>query len=181
MWRRALVTCLVLAWPLGAPAQEAAPSPILVIDQERLLEESAFGVALRARLEDAARALAAENRQIEADLGAEERELTERRPTLPVEEFRALADEFDAKVQRLREEQDAKSDALTQMSDEGRRQFFSLLAPVLSGVLRERGAVLLIDRRNAILSADSIDITDEAIARIDAAIGTGGQSGTTAP
>jgi hypothetical protein len=44
--------------------------------------------------------------------------------------------------------------------------------------MRERGAVALIDGRAVLLSADSIDITAEAIARIDAEIGEGQIDGT---
>ena len=38
-----------------------------------------------------------------------EQELTRLRPTTPAEEFRALADEFDARVERIRSEQDEKA------------------------------------------------------------------------
>ena len=40
MWRRALVTCLVLLWPVTGAAQDAVPSPVLVIDQELYKYES---------------------------------------------------------------------------------------------------------------------------------------------
>ncbi len=41
--------------------------------------------------------------------------------------------------------------------------------PVLSDLVRERGAVVVLDRRDVFLSADAIDITDEAIARLNTA------------
>ena len=39
--------------------------------------------------------------------------------------------------------------------------------------MSELGAVVLIDKSVAVLSMDSIDVTDEAIAKIDAVLGDG--------
>jgi Skp family chaperone for outer membrane proteins len=166
--------------PAPAPALELPP-PILTIDGERLFEATAFGRRVSSEIEAAARALAAENREIEARLIAEERDLTERRPGLTPEEFRPLADAFDEKVQRLRTEQDQKQRAVEALRDQSRQDFVGKIGPVLSAIVRERGALVILDRRSVFLSADSIDITSDAIARIDAAIGDGAASGTDAP
>ncbi len=169
-WRGlpAALLAATLAGPVAAQTtQVEVPPPILTIDGDRLLEDSAFGRQLSRDLEARARALAAENRQIEEELLAEERDLTERRDDLAPEEFRTLADAFDAKVQMLRERQDRKERELTQSRDAERQLFFQQVAPVLSEIVRERGALVILDRRNVFLSADSIDITDEAIRRFD--------------
>jgi Skp family chaperone for outer membrane proteins len=171
---------IVAAWLLGAGAafaqqqppvpQVELPPPVLTIDAERLLAESAFGRALAAEVDAAARALAEENRRIEADLLAEEKDLTERRAMMSPDEFRPMADAFDEKVQRLRAEQDEKERALADLRESGRQRFFREAVPILSVIVRERGALVLLDRRDVFLSADAIDITDVAIARIDAAV-----------
>jgi Skp family chaperone for outer membrane proteins len=169
-WRGlpAALLAATLAGPVaGQTTQVEVPPPILTIDGDRLLEDSAFGRQLSREFESRARDLAAENRQIEEELVAEERDLTERRDDLPPEEFRTLADAFDAKVQMLRQRQDQKERELTQSRDAERQRFFQQVAPVLSEIVRERGALVILDRRNVFLSADSIDITDEAIRRFD--------------
>jgi Skp family chaperone for outer membrane proteins len=170
---------IVAAWLLGAGAafaqaqpapQVELPPPVLTIDADRLLAESAFGRALAAEVDAAAQALAEENRRIEAELLAEEKDLTERRAMMSPDEFRPMADAFDEKVQRLRTEQDEKERALADLREEGRQRFFREAVPVLSEIVREQGALVLLDRRDVFLSADAIDITDVAIARIDAAV-----------
>lgn len=169
---------VVAAWMMGAGSafaqeppqpQVALPPPVLTIDADRLLAESAFGRALSAEVDAAAQALAEENRRIEADLLAEEKDLTERRSMMSPDEFRPMADAFDEKVQRVRAEQDEKERALADLREEGRQRFFREAVPVLSAILREQGALVLLDRRDVFLSADAVDITDAAIARIDAA------------
>lgn len=158
--------------PLAAQVPEL-PAPFVTVDQERLFAESAFGRRAIAEIERRSRALAAENRRIEAELVAEERALTELRPTLPHAEFRTRAEAFDAKVQQLRAEQDQKEVEVSALRDGAQAVFFARVGPVLGEVIRERGAVAILDRRVVILAVDSIDVTEAAIARIDAVLGDG--------
>ena len=164
-----LAALVVFCTVAAAPAQEVLPSPILIIDQDRLFAETRLGSETLADLERAAQELAAENNQIETSLIDEERALTEQRATLPADEFRNLANAFDQKVQKLRGEQDEKARILTRAGDEARGAFFNEVAVMISEIVREKGALVVIDRRDVFLSADRIDITDEAIDRINAA------------
>lgn len=164
---------VALAGPAAAQEFGVAQSPILTIDQDRLYAGSAFGQRARDELAADSSALAAENRRIESELIAEEEALTQQRPDLPPEEFRALADAFDEKVQRIRDEQDAKSRALARRDEAERQRFYSQIVGILGGLLRERGAVAIIERRSIFIAVEAIDITDAAIARIDATLGDG--------
>ena len=123
------------------------PPQILTLDQDRLFAESDFGKRVAAEIEERSRSLAAENRQLEAELTAEEKALTEARPTLPATEFRAKADAFDAKVQRIRAEQDDKARALTAFRDSERQRLAAALGPILAEIARDRGALAVMDRR----------------------------------
>jgi Skp family chaperone for outer membrane proteins len=165
----AFLPALVLA-TVPAPAVRAQDTPpaIIVIDQERLFQESALGQSITSELEERSATLAAENRVIEAELIAEERSLTERRSELAPEEFRALADDFDEKVDRLRSEQDAKTRDLVAVRDAGRQNFTQSVGPILLDYMRQTGASVMIDRRSVVATADRVDVTDELIAEIDA-------------
>ncbi len=170
---------LAAAVPLTATAQEAVAadplfrSPILTIDPDALFSQSLFGQRISAQLQAETDALAAENRRIEADLTAEERSLTERRPTMAPEAFRAEAEAFDTKVQGIRSAQDAKERDLQRTLTEGRDAFLEIVRPILGTLMQERGSVLILDRRSVFLGLGVIDITDEAIAAVDAAVGDG--------
>lgn len=175
LWALALGLSLAGA---AAPAQQAVrpgvvQSQILTVEIDRLFAESAYGRRITQMLETEGAEIAAENRRIEAALTAEEKDLTEKRATLSTTEFRALAEAFDQKVQELRREQDTKARALGNLSEDRRRQFLSAAEPVLAQLMREAGAAVILDKRTVFLSAGVIDITDTAIARIDAAIGDG--------
>lgn len=176
---RALVAALLLGLASGpALAQDdlsmgQVRSPILTIDVDRLLAETRYGKRLDEDLRAREEALAAENRRIEAELTSEERDLTARRPTMEVESFRAEAEAFDARVQRIRAEQDAKEQALTDSVEQGRAAFLNAATPVLARLMIDRGAAVILERRDVFLSASLVDITDEAIAAIDAQLGDG--------
>jgi Skp family chaperone for outer membrane proteins len=168
----ALGLWLALA-PPPAFAQQATPPQLLTLDQERLYSDSLYGKALEEKSLADTQALAAENRKIEADLSAEEAALTERRKLETPEAFEILAEAFDAKVEKIRAEQEAKAIALKSGRDTQRQQFFDAAVPVLAELMRQSGAYAILNHDAVILSFDSIDITTRAIAALDATLGDG--------
>lgn len=157
--------------PLAPPdggASTSVMSPVLIVDPDRLFSGSDLGRKLNASLDASARALAAENREIELQLEAEERDLAEQRASLTPEEFRTLADDFDRRVSELRDTQAQKAQLLDRQRNENRLRFLQLVAPLLAQMMRDAGAVVILNRGDVFLSASSIDITDAAIARINA-------------
>lgn len=148
-------------------------APIVTLDRERLFAESMMGKALQAQLEEASAALIAENRRLEAALEEEELALTAQRATMPAEEFRKLAAEFDSRVEALRNAQDTKSRGLTRQRDENRQKLFDAAIPVLGALMVDIQAVAIIERSAIILTFDQLDITEQAIARMDATLGAG--------
>jgi Skp family chaperone for outer membrane proteins len=169
-WLRAVAGGMVLA--AQVQAQEVQVAPILTLDQDRFSLESDFGRAALERERADTAALEQENKRIEADLVAEEQALTEQRKTLSPEDFAAKADAFDAKVERIRTEQDAKARALTESRDKDRQAFLQAAVPVLGALLGEKQATAIFDKSQVIVALSAIDITDEAIAKVNAALAT---------
>ncbi|WP_253276801.1 OmpH family outer membrane protein [Ruegeria sp. 6PALISEP08] len=170
---RALCVFSVL---FGAPVANAQQlgvpqASVVTLSSEKLFSDSAFGQRVLREVETESALLAEENERIVAELSQEEKELTEQRTSLPTEEFRPLAEAFDVKVQSHREGQRAKLDALAQRSEKAQQTFFEIVRPILVDLLREFGASVMIERSNVVVS--TADITEAAIARIDAAIGDG--------
>ncbi len=160
--------------PPEAQTTQTLPTGILVLNQDRLLAQSEYGQRIQSELEAAAQALTLENREIEAQLTAEELRLTELRPTTAPDEFRVMAEEFDVRVEGIRSAQEAKGRDLQSQADTAQARFFEIATPILLDIVRTRGAAVLLDNRGVLLSADAIDITDDALARINAEIGDGG-------
>ena len=169
----AILVLAMLAAPVTAQDAPLIRSQVLSLDQDRLFVRSDFGRRIEAELQADGLVLEAENRRIEAALEAEEKDLTERRPAMSAEAFRALADAFDTKVQRIRDEQVAKARALGERTEAAQREFLDTARPVLEQLMVDAGAVVIIDPRSVVMSRAAIDVTDEAMRRINAIIGDG--------
>ena len=161
-----------VAVPAGpAPAQVAVASPFLIINQERLLTGSKMGQEILAEEERQRDTLRSEARALDASFEAEERQLTEQRPTLPPEEFRKLSDAFDARVVEARRQQDERAGALAQEFDQRRRAFYARVAPILVMLMDRYQAKAIFDETSVLLADQSLNITDAVIAEIDARAG----------
>lgn len=162
----------LVAKPIPSTAQDVGvvQSEILVVDPERLFSQTRLGQSFVAQLQVERDELIARNRRIEAELEAEEQALTEKRDETSPEEFREMADAFDAKVQEIRRESERRVRDLERNRERAPVDFMREVEPVLVDIMRAAGGVVVMDARNVLLRADVIDITDVAIARIDATL-----------
>lgn len=167
--RVALLAALVIGAPVAGFAQSlgAPSSPILVIVQDRLFTESIVGKEIVVRETEWRDALKTESRSIDAAFESEEIELTEQRANISKEEFRALAESFDARVVAARASQEEKSQDILKEMEDMRRRFFISAAPILQQIMTDYNAVVLLDQRSVLLSDNRINITDEAIRRLN--------------
>lgn len=148
-------------------------SAILTIDSERAFRDSIFGKSVAAQVAIELAALEAENTGIQIELEAEEQKLTDLRATLDPEEFRLLADAFDAKVQETRASRARIARELNARFNEQQEVFLQAAEPVLERIMREAGAAVILERRSVYVSVTAIDITDEAISLLDETLGSG--------
>lgn len=161
-----------LALPAMARAQNVA-TPVLVVDSEALFSRSAYGLRVKDELAAQRDALASENRQLEDDLRAEEMSLTEKRDGMDPQAFREAADAFDARVQDMRRTQDAKEAALRSALSDAQADFMGQIQPILGALMAERGAGVILDQRAVFVWTTALDVTDAAVARLDAELGDG--------
>ena len=168
----ALMWVWVVALPVITAAQTEVPkSSILTIDSERLFRQSVYGQRIMREFEAERERLLEDKVKIEGELEAEELDLTQKRATLEPNEFRKLAEAFDTKVQAARLAQDETSRRLTRDLEQDRAEFLRVSLPFLAEIVRAAGAVAVLERTSVFLSADSVDITTLAIARMNESIG----------
>ncbi|MCG7492598.1 OmpH family outer membrane protein [Thalassobius sp. Cn5-15] len=163
-----------------ASAQNSVPenlgvpqSQVLAIDSDRFFRQSSFGLRALAEFEAAGQRLDAENTRIAQELRDEEQALTRRRASLTAATFAQLADAFDQKVQRIRNEQSAKQQVIESRLELAERMFLQAALPVLENLMAESGAALIVEKRDVFIASLSIEITDQAIARINVELGDG--------
>lgn len=163
-----MVQGMVVQSPEGA-----ARVPIMTIDLEDLFLNSAWGRRAQADLEARGRTLADENERLATLLSTEERDLTELRKTLPADQFRTRAEEFDKRVVEVRRERENELRELQHSAEATREAFFKATQPLLAQLMQERGAVAVLDQRMVLVSIDAIDVTADLIKRVDEVAGAG--------
>ena len=155
---------------VAQPLSAAEKSELFTVDMTKLLRSSEFGKNIIAANNIARKKLQSENQELEKKLLLEEKELSELRKTLSVEEFRPKALEFDKRVSTIRAEQGKKEEILNKKVRKEETDFFKRIYPLLYEILIERGGLILVDQRNIILWDNSVDITDDAIQAINQAL-----------
>ena len=158
----------VLAQDVGVVQSE-----ILTLDPDRLFASTLAGRRLTAEYEAERDRLIASNRELEAELRAEEQALTDARKDLTPKEFRLRADAFDAKVRSIRLENDGKARELERNREVAPLSVMRMAEATLIQLMRETGGKIILDNRQVLMRSDTIDITDMVVTRLDEAIGDG--------
>lgn len=163
-------------FPIGQPvdgADATAQSPVLTLDRDRMFAESDFGERVTKEVAAAQAQLLAENQKKEAALADEEKTLTAERKTMAPQDFERLANAFDARVQKIRREQDSKNRIILAWREKERKRFYEASLPILGKLVRDSGAVAILNSQAVFLSFKAIDLTDRAIARLNEVLGDG--------
>ena len=168
-----LKIALILLCLLFQPLLAEEKSVLFTVDMSKLLRSSDFGKNIIANNNAARQNLQNENNDLEEKLLIEEKELSELRKILSIDEFRPKALEFDKKVTIIRKGQREKEENLNKKVRREETDFFKKIYPILYELLIERGGLVLVDQRNAILWDNSVDLTDDAIALINQALASG--------
>ena len=148
-----------------------AITTVYTIDMSKLLKQTLIGKKIIAEDNFARQNLQSENDELEENLLFEEKELSDMRKTLTLDEFRIKAQEFDKKVTIIRTEQGQKEQHLIAENRKNENDFFKKIYPLLYGLLSEKGGLILLDQRNAVLWDSSVDLTIDAINLIDRVLG----------
>lgn len=152
---------------LGGEFEIFPASAILVVDLDRIARDSAAGRSIAA-------AEAALNREIDEELAArraaleaESAALIAARDGMAPDEFQQREDAFRRDVAALRRFRRDRAEAVRRGVAEARADLITAVEPILIDIMRERRAAVMLDRRAVVLRADALDITDEAILRLD--------------
>jgi len=145
------------------------PLPVLILDRDVLFSESQLGKAIVTVELETQRKVLDNRRDIVVAFENEEKELTELRANTLGEEFQLLSNDFDARVQAMREEQLAIDVKMQTDTERNRLRFFGLSAPYLSEIMQKYNAIAILDKRTVLLFNKEMDITAEAIKLLDIA------------
>jgi len=181
MTKKSLITSTILVAGmlfLGAASLDAAiaapPLPggaptarILMVDLRRVMGASKVGQDIQHQVEALKQQATRELNGEAASLKSEETQLQQQAAILApdikarrIKDFQLRAGAFQQKVQQ-------RSGLIQGGVMKAQQQIEQALGPILQGIMKERGATILLDRSAILLAPNSIDVTQLVIQRLD--------------
>lgn len=150
----------------GRPA-EARLTDVLVIDFQAVVRESMAAASVQDQVAGLREAYQAEFGQIEEDLRAIEQELTEARDELPEAEFLERRRQFERRITEAQRRAQERRAVLDRALDDAMGQVRSALIDVVAEIAGDRGARIVLNKAQTVLSDRSLDITGQALTRLN--------------
>ena len=170
---RALVAASVLtlvapAYAAGPPPAAGTPNPkILVIDRAAILRGSVVGQNIMKQVQAltvaAEQGLKARDVALRSEGQALQQQLAILAPAVKAAKIKA----FEAKQAALQADVQKQQGLIQGGVLKARQQVEQALGPILQALMQERGANLLLDRNAVVLGTVNVDITKDAIARLN--------------
>jgi len=144
-------------------ASEELKGNILYINQSRVYSESIFGEKLEELFRRESSKLIEQNRLLTKELEIEEQRLTNEREGMSFVEFKLLAESFNSRVEKVRQEQKEKSNTLKYKLEEERKYFFNAVYPLLLEFVSKTNATGILDSSVVIVGNSKLDVTNKVI------------------
>lgn len=170
--KKLLIAMALSAATIVSPvaAQTLPPAVVVIVDMDQVFANSAAGKQAQAELKTKLDAIQARVNQLRTSLGTEEQQLGQSRPQAPgaeltawenkVRDFTARKTQAEQEVQKREQDfQAARQYVLKQINDAAQ--------PIITAVMRERGASIALAQGATLQSAASLEVTADVIARLD--------------
>jgi outer membrane protein len=162
----AMSAIIILATPVSANAEMS----IAVVDVQKLMGDSDAAKSIEKQVTAKREKFVSELSKKEKGLRETEKKLAGERSKLSKEDFTKKAQEFEKSLMSTREMaqktkkqyDDATGKALSQLRDKA--------VEVVSAIAKEKGYQLVLSKQGVVVSAQGIDITDEAMANLNKAV-----------
>ena len=165
---------LAFAWlAVAAAAPVAAQTNVGVINEERVLRESAVGVHIRARLAEIAQKVEVELAAIGEPIQKERDALSAETSTMTQEAVQQNPDlmrrigALNASAQNFEVERRVRQQELVQTERQAMRPVYEAMQEVLQQVVAARNVDVLVDRSNLVFASPTVDVSDEVIALLN--------------
>lgn len=163
--------------PVAAPAfAQALPAAVLiVVDLDRIYRDSAAAKAATVDLKAKDDALRARASQLQTSLGTEQQTIAQARPAQNAAAAAITAWETKARDFQTRQQQAGQELEKRQADLQASRQFVlkqinDALQPIITTVMRERGATVAIAKGATLDNTAALDMTTDIMARLDKAL-----------
>lgn len=175
---KSLMASLVLVMASAfvvAPVATAQGTKVVVIDQGRIMRDSAAGKDIAAKVATIEQQMQAELQPTATQLETEGTAIEAKTATMTREAMAAdtalitQVQAFQQKAQQYNQDRGVLAQELGLTERKAWATFFESLQPVLQEVVTEAGAEVMLDRSEVVYAAPATDVTASVITKMDAA------------
>src|SRR5579863_2814461 len=159
--------------PADQPAPPAAPAAIpqnlsiMVVDVQSLLQNSKAAKMVRQQIEAKRADYAKDISHKEEALRQERDALQRQQPTLSADQLAAKGRDFQAKVNDLDRDVQAKRQALEQSNAAALQKIQEVMVKIITDIAKDRKANLVFQRSELVLFDQGFDVTDQVLQKLD--------------
>ena len=170
-----LITLALAGAAIATPAaaQTLPPAVIIVVDLDSVFQTSVAGKQALVELKTRADAIQARLAQLRTSFGTEEQTLVSSRPTAAgpaATAWETKARDFQTRKTQAEQELAKRDQDLQASRQFVVKQLNDATQPILSTIMKERGASIALAEGATLQHAASIDVTPDVIARLDKAL-----------
>jgi len=143
------------------------PFPIAVVDMQYIVAKCAAAVKVREYLENMKSKFGIELKAQEDTLKKMQEELGSQRSILPPDEFSVMENDFRKKVEQLQKTVADKNQLLENLLSQSIKIIQTEAIKIITNIGRERGLALAVDTSTVVIAADSINISQIVIERLN--------------
>src|ERR1700730_6309252 len=165
----AVAICIALAsaGPLRAQSQPLPAPVILIVDLQQILQDAKAAKAVQAVINQEFTSYTKEVAQQEDELQKSRAELERQRTILAPDAFNTRARDLQQRYDELGQIVQGRRQALQQSLNEAMVKVKNAALEVIADTVKERRANLVIEKQAVVFEADGMDITPDAIRRLD--------------
>jgi len=153
-----------------ALAQEGSQLPNVVmalVDIQKIMRESAASVSIRAQIDEVRASFQGELDAKEERLRGTDEELKRQRAILAPEAFEEKRRAFEEEVLGVQRDVQAQNASIEQAVGGATGKIREKLIPILAQIMEERGATVLLDKSQVLVSDKILEVTTTALNRLN--------------
>ena len=156
-----------IAFVMGLSAPVNAAEDVLIVNLQYVVSQSKSGVSLRKQSEALNKEVIDLRDDVSKDLQAKGQKLEEEKTLLAPEVFQERDNALQTESERTQQELQTKVQKFQEAIQRASASIDSVMSPILTEIVNEKGAKILLDRQAILFGDPKLDISAEVVKRLN--------------
>ena len=156
-----------IAFVMGLSAPVNAAEDVLIVNLQYVVSQSKSGVSLRKQSEALNKEVIDLRDDVSKDLQAKGQKLEEEKTLLAPEVFQERVNVLQTEAESKQQELQTKVQKIQEAIQRASASIDSVMSPILTEIVNEKGAKILLDRQAILFGDPKLDISAEVVKRLN--------------